>query len=122
LNKLQESVHEFEAQRIDAALTQANGNLRIAAEALGIPKSTLATILQRKHPVLLQKSRQLRAHCGNERGRPRSDNASHDMDAVLAAWSKSGEILAVAARDLKIPASTLRDLLVRYKILASKKP
>ena len=116
MNKLQREMHEIEAAKLKEILLRAEGNLKTAADLLDMPKSTLSTTLQRKHPALLDYARRLRARRGNERGRPRLRSPAHDKKSVGSAWRKSKHCLAVAARELGIPASTLRDLLVRYDL------
>jgi transcriptional regulator with GAF, ATPase, and Fis domain len=121
MNKLQREMHEIEAAKLKEILLRAEGNLKVAAGLLDMPKSTLSTTLQRKHPTLLAYARRLRARKGNERGRPRAVNPAHDKKTVGTAWRKAKQVLAVAARDLGIPASTLRDLLIRYDLPMKEK-
>lgn len=114
-------MHEFEAKKLGEALRTTSGSLRRAAELLEMPHSTLATLLQRKHPELLDKARALRAKNGNELGRPRDNKPEHSKRVVLAAWKKNGNVLSATARALDIPPSTLRDLLIRYGVPMKKK-
>lgn len=121
MNKFKQSMREHEAKQMKDVLLLVSGNLKSASEILGMPKSTFSTALRRKHPKLLDYARSLRARQGNERGRPRNTDPAHNKKSVGTAWRRSKHCIAVAARDLSIPASTLRDLLIRYDLPVKKK-
>lgn len=119
-NKLQNELHQFEAAKIREALARTDGNLKNAAEILDMPTTTLTSTLQRRHPKLLEYARTLRSKKGNERGRPRIESHERTRKAVRAAWRKGDEVLAEAARLLKLPASSTRELLIRYEIIEAE--
>ncbi len=119
-NRLQSDMHEFEASKIRDALTRTGGNLKNAAEILDMPTTTLTSTLQRRHPKLLEYARTLRSKKGNERGRPRIEGNTRTKKAVRVAWRKADGILAESARLLKLPASSTRELLIRYEIIEAE--
>jgi transcriptional regulator with GAF, ATPase, and Fis domain len=119
-NRLQNEMHEFEAAKIREALSRTDGNLKNTAEILDMPTTTLTSTLQRRHPKLLEYARTLRAKKGNERGRPRIEASERTKKAVKVAWRKADGILAEAARLLKLPASSTRELLIRYEMIEAE--
>lgn len=119
-NKLQEEMNAFESAKIRKALTKSDGNLKKAAAILSMPVTTLASALQRRHRDLIDFARNLRAKKGNARGRPRIEANARTKRAVKAAWGKSDGVLAEAARDLKLPASSTRQLLLRYGLIEAE--
>ncbi len=116
-NKLQKEMLEFEAAKIREALVSTGGNLKNASALLDMPPTTLTSTLQRRHPKLLEYARSLRERKGNGRGRPRIESHERTVRAVRSAWKKADGILAEAARLLKLPASSTRELLIRYEII-----
>ncbi len=128
---LQSQIQKLESDALREAIVANAGNLGPAADALGIAKSTLTSKLKRKYPELLDQARTLRDKIGNGRGRPRIRETERTRRAVTVAWEKSGHVYSVAARELKIPASSMSDLVLRYglpiekpksKTSAKKKP
>ena len=119
-NKLQNEIYEFEAAKIREALSRAGGNLKNAAEILDMPTTTLTSTLQRRHSKLLEYARTLRSKKGNERGRPRIESHERTRKVVKAAWRKADGILAEAARLLSLPASSTRELLIRYEVIEAE--
>lgn len=115
---LSEEMLKIERVKLKEAIVRENGNLKRAAETLGIPHSTLTSKLDRHHPDLQERARRLRAKKGNEsgRGRPRLQDKERSKKAVERALRKSGYCYAEAARILKIPASTVQMLVQRYDL------
>ncbi len=115
---LTSDIHKLEAKSIREAISKTNGNLTHAAHILGFSRTSFSSILQTRHPKLLVVAESLRTKTGNLRGRPRSGKVEHSKKAIKDAWQKTKRI-ASGARLLGIPASTFRDLLVRYGVLKS---
>lgn len=111
---LQETLSEVESEHIRAAVVRGGGMLSDIAVDLGIPKSTLASKLKRNFPDLLALATSLREERGDGRGRPRQEKDMRSKPAVIAEWDKSGRQYSVCAAALGIPASTCRDLVMRY--------
>jgi len=118
---LKEEIRELEGLKFDEAITGAGGNLKAAAESLDMLSSTLSMSLQRHYPELLDKARELRREHGNVLGRPRSGNPKHSRDAVQDAWVWSKHTLSVAARNLGVPPSTFRDLMIRHGLFKKRR-
>lgn len=107
-----------ERERVRAALEAAHGIQEHAAAALGVSRTTLQTWLTRGPLTELREyARQLRVDYAPEaQGRPWTVDEARDRRAVEQAWIASGYRLAVAARLLGVPRSSLRHLLHRYEL------
>jgi DNA-binding protein Fis len=98
------------------ALEAAHGIQDRAAAVLGIPRSTLQKWLS-QGPLAESWDyvRELRAqYAPRGRGRPWVLDDSRERSVVEEAWKASGFRLALAARMLDVPRTSLRHLLHRY--------
>ncbi len=109
---------KLEGTLISDTIVKTGGKLVEAAKLLGIHPSTLKSKLTNNYPKLDDKARKLRGKNGHSgSGRRRLSEPERSKLAVRAAWKKSEHVLAEAARILKLPASSVRALLVRYSLI-----
>lgn len=119
---LQGEMQKVEAARLREAIIAESGNLARVADVLGMAKSTLTSKLVRNYEDLLEYARSLRDKRGEGRGRPRKRENERTRKAVTRAWTSSGRVYSVAAKELGIPASSCRELVHRYGLPAKPKP
>ena len=104
-------------KQIRAALTQAHGIVDRAARALGVPRTTLQNWLAGSLSDLQRFAAALRAkYAPDGPGRPWTVDGTRSRGAVARAWKASGYRLAVAARILDVPRTSLRHLVHRYEL------
>jgi transcriptional regulator with GAF, ATPase, and Fis domain len=101
---------------IRRALEATHGVLDHAARRLHVPRSTFQQWLSRpESAALAQLAAELRrAYAPPHQGRPFVVAENRSREAVARAWEASGFCLAVAARSLELPRTSLRHLLHRY--------
>jgi transcriptional regulator of acetoin/glycerol metabolism len=108
---------DIDRNAIKSALAAAHGIQQSAAEALGIPRSTLQKWLSGPLRDLRQYVTELREeHAPPGQGRPWKLARNRTRSAVARAWAASGYRLSIAARRLGIPRTSLRHLLYRYDL------
>lgn len=112
---LKDKMHAVRGKAIRDALVAEGGIIARSARRLEMSPSLLRYTIENHYPDLLVESQRLRRKRGNVRGRPRGDAPSEKR--VSAAWKKSRHVIAECARILRMPASTCRELLVRYGML-----
>jgi transcriptional regulator with GAF, ATPase, and Fis domain len=102
---------------VRAALEVAHGIQDRAARKLGVPRTTLQKWLSGPLSDLRVRIDELRAkYAPQGPGRPWTVDGARTRAAVARAWKESGYRLAVAARSLDLPRTSLRHLLHRYRL------
>lgn len=106
-----------ERDTVRAAFHDAHGIHQRAAKALGVPRTTLQSWLSGPLRELRAFVDELRAkHAPRGPGRPWTVEETRTRAAVARAWKQSGYRLAVAARTLDLPRTSVRHLLHRYRL------
>lgn len=104
-------------KKVRVALEAAHGIVDRAARELGIPRTTLQSWLAGPLSDLEGYVGELRArYAPDGPGRPWTVDDGRTRTAVARAWRASGYRLAVAARELELPRTSLRHLLHRYRL------
>lgn len=116
---LKARIKNKEQSEIRRALRAAKGKITDAAASLGMSPSLLGYKLRNTYPDLGSLAGDLREKNGQSRGRGRPRKPRRDgprsKAKIRAAWKKHGTYAGVA-RDLGIPASTVRSLVNEYGI------
>lgn len=111
---IQEKLAAEERKALLAAIKKHNGNVTLAAKETGMTHERMRYRITKVYPELDVKAQELRESAQGGRGRPRkAREGNRSKKSVLAAWNRHTSI-AATAKDLNLPASTTRDLLVEY--------
>lgn len=118
--ELNKKMRAMESGEIRVALTKSKGNIRMAADALGLKQSTMQDKIRRIYPRLGQYADQLKQKRGQpQRGRPAQREGRFSKKSVKAAWMKHRTVMGTAAA-LGAPTSTVRNILIEYGLHTPK--
>lgn len=111
---LNDELAKTECAAIKTALTDCKGNIRAAAEQLGIGQSTMQDKIRRIYPELGEHADRIKKRNGySRRGRPAKRDGKLSKSQMRRAW-RQHKTIAATARALGKPAATVRMVLIEY--------